>query len=306
MAFISESDSNRRKEILLSNERMQNAQDDVTKTGGIGGIIAGSQQKELEARKMALLEQEREDKIDARNQENLNKSYKEQDDRDFKLGLANDERLFKKEQLAAQIAADKERNKLSSEDRRYMADAVGARNKENNATKVAINQNKPEKAPAQPSASEFQAATFYDRMNQAEKAFSSPNYTEASTSRGQQALGFLPGELQSEDYILGKQAERNFANAVLRKESGAAIGKEEFASAEKQYFPRPGDTEAVIAQKARNRQSVIQGLGREASRVVNQNASNFNQANSSQNKPIINLSLEEKKAQIRAMRAKGM
>lgn len=49
------------------------------------------------------------------------------------------------------------------------------------------------------------------------------------------------------------QAKRDFINAVLRKESGAAIGESEFASAEKQYFPQVGDTDAVIKQKARNR-----------------------------------------------------
>lgn len=53
------------------------------------------------------------------------------------------------------------------------------------------------------------------------------------------------------------QAERDFVNAVLRQESGAAINKDEFDNARKQYFPRVGDSKEVIAQKAKNRQTAI-------------------------------------------------
>lgn len=60
----------------------------------------------------------------------------------------------------------------------------------------------------------------------------------------------------SEDFKKYEQAKRNFINAVLRKESGAAIGKDEFESADKQYFPQVGDSEAVIKQKAANRRQV--------------------------------------------------
>lgn len=56
------------------------------------------------------------------------------------------------------------------------------------------------------------------------------------------------------------QAKRDFINAILRQESGAVIGESEFASAEKQYFPQPGDTADVIAQKRRNREAAIAGL----------------------------------------------
>lgn len=57
-----------------------------------------------------------------------------------------------------------------------------------------------------------------------------------------------PGNWQQLD-----QAKRNFINAVLRRESGAVISDSEFKNAELQYFPQVGDSEAVIAQKARNR-----------------------------------------------------
>lgn len=57
-----------------------------------------------------------------------------------------------------------------------------------------------------------------------------------------------------------EQARRNFVNAVLRVESGASISESEFRNAEKQYFPMPGDTEAVRKQKADNRESAISAL----------------------------------------------
>ena len=46
----------------------------------------------------------------------------------------------------------------------------------------------------------------------------------------------------------------------MRRESGAAIADSEFDSAEKQYFPVPGDSPAVITQKRRNRETVINSL----------------------------------------------
>ncbi|WP_431018231.1 hypothetical protein [Burkholderia gladioli] len=61
-----------------------------------------------------------------------------------------------------------------------------------------------------------------------------------------------------------EQAQRDFVNAVLRQESGASISPAEFDNAKKQYFPQPGDSDAVIAQKAANRQIAIQGMTRGA------------------------------------------
>lgn len=57
-----------------------------------------------------------------------------------------------------------------------------------------------------------------------------------------------------------EQSQRDFVNAVLRRESGAAIGANEFENAKKQYFPQIGDSAAVIEQKKRNRDLAVQGL----------------------------------------------
>jgi hypothetical protein len=57
------------------------------------------------------------------------------------------------------------------------------------------------------------------------------------------------------------QAQRNFINAILRKESGAAINQSEFDNARRQYFPQQGDSPQVLAQKRANRELAIKGLG---------------------------------------------
>jgi hypothetical protein len=56
------------------------------------------------------------------------------------------------------------------------------------------------------------------------------------------------------------QARINFITAILRKESGAAIGASEFATAEKNYFPKPGDDDATIAQKQAARKTAIKAM----------------------------------------------
>lgn len=108
------------------------------------------------------------------------------------------------------------------------------------------------------------AALYADRMRAAEKVIL------ANESAGQSALGkgleLVPGGnyLQSEGYQLYEQARRDFINAVLRRESGAVISDAEFANAEKQYFPRPGDKPDVLKQKAENRRIAIEGISRAA------------------------------------------
>lgn len=57
-----------------------------------------------------------------------------------------------------------------------------------------------------------------------------------------------------------QQAKRDFVNATLRRESGAVISPSEFENAEKQYFPQIGDSDAVIAQKAKNRAIATRGV----------------------------------------------
>jgi hypothetical protein len=66
--------------------------------------------------------------------------------------------------------------------------------------------------------------------------------------------------VQSPDRQMFLQAQRDFINAVLRRESGAVISESEFANARQQYFPQPGDSEQVLQQKAANRLNAIRGI----------------------------------------------
>lgn len=74
------------------------------------------------------------------------------------------------------------------------------------------------------------------------------------------AAGALTNWTQDSGQQRVEQAQRDFINSILRRESGAAIAESEFSNARKQYFPQAGDGKAVIEQKARNRQLAIDGL----------------------------------------------
>lgn len=116
-------------------------------------------------------------------------------------------------------------------------------------------------------ATEANAAGFADRAAQAEQIINDPKLSEAAISGAERVKANIPvvgNYLTSNEYKMVDQAKRNFVNAILRKESGAVIAPSEFDNADKQYFPQPGDTPEVIAQKAANRKVAIEGLGRSA------------------------------------------
>lgn len=88
---------------------------------------------------------------------------------------------------------------------------------------------------------------------------------QGTSSKGR-FLEALPGGLgnyaQSSEYQRFEQAKRNFMNSQLRDESGAVIGTSEFMSADKQYFPQPGQAtnKELIAQMAENRRQVVEAM----------------------------------------------
>lgn len=82
--------------------------------------------------------------------------------------------------------------------------------------------------------------------------------------RSMEAGGTATNWLQSENYQKYKQARDNFITALLRDESGAAIGTQEFNRYEKELFPQPGDNPGVIAQKAEARKIAIEAMKKSA------------------------------------------
>lgn len=103
---------------------------------------------------------------------------------------------------------------------------------------------------------DFQAATFAKRMADANSVLST---TERDI--GEKIGSILTVGLSNrEERQKREQAERNFINALLRKESGAAISPEEFDSAREQYFPNATDTKETRKQKEENRNVVFEGM----------------------------------------------
>lgn len=90
------------------------------------------------------------------------------------------------------------------------------------------------------------------------------------TGFGSGIAGALPQRIKSDDRQLFEQATRNFVNATLRRESGAAIAPSEFDNANLQYIPQAGDSEAVLELKQRNRETISRSLQLEAGEAFNQ------------------------------------
>jgi hypothetical protein len=70
--------------------------------------------------------------------------------------------------------------------------------------------------------------------------------------------GYAGGQNEKEQSLI--QAKKNFITAVLRKESGAAIGPEEYVTEDLKYFPQRGDSQLVIDQKAEARKLAIDAM----------------------------------------------
>lgn len=107
------------------------------------------------------------------------------------------------------------------------------------------------------------AAGFADRIAEA-----TPLLDKGAVGVEARALSGLPGGIGNfaltPDQQTFLQAERNFVNSVLRRESGAVISEEEFANARQQYIPQPGDSAQVLEQKRRNRETVKRSFMRDA------------------------------------------
>lgn len=111
------------------------------------------------------------------------------------------------------------------------------------------------------------AAAYADRMKAANDVLDDPALEAAQTDVVQQGLSGIPiagNFVTSEAKKLADQAQRDFINAILRRESGAVISPSEFENAKQQYFPQPGDTDAVKKQKRANRVNAINGVARAA------------------------------------------
>jgi hypothetical protein len=116
-----------------------------------------------------------------------------------------------------------------------------------------------------PTADQSRVATYATRMGVANDIIG--RVGNATTDLVDRAVSQIPvagNFLTSRDFQLANQAQRDFINATLRRESGAVISDAEFANARQQYFPQPGDSPEVLEQKRQNRETTLSGFEREA------------------------------------------
>lgn len=115
---------------------------------------------------------------------------------------------------------------------------------------------------------ERQTAAYAQRMREAADRVAALNYVPTTSDMvafNQLLTG--PGVRQSlANKLLSPEAQKyiqsvqDFNRAKLRKESGAAIGKEEVFGDLATFFPVPGDTPDTLQQKAAARETAIQGM----------------------------------------------
>jgi len=122
----------------------------------------------------------------------------------------------------------------------------------------------PKKATGSLTEYQGKSAGFYERALGSNTDFEGTG--SATNPRGliaQTAAGAFPGIANansSPDRQMSEQAKHDFIAASLRYESGAAIGQSEFDKQDRIFFPQPGDSAEVIAQKAQARRRVIESL----------------------------------------------
>lgn len=87
---------------------------------------------------------------------------------------------------------------------------------------------------------------------------------DALIDRGDVAAGWLPfglgGGMQDDDFQVAKTAGDEFLQAILRKDTGAAITADEQALYGETYLPKPGDSPARLAYKKEARQRAVRAI----------------------------------------------
>lgn len=106
---------------------------------------------------------------------------------------------------------------------------------------------------------------FANRMVNVNPTLADKNFSKALESWAERmATDYIPfglgNSLTTPEFQRADRAARDFVNAQLRKESGAAIGNPEFVNAYKQYIPAKGDSDQVIKDKTRARAIAMRNM----------------------------------------------
>lgn len=104
------------------------------------------------------------------------------------------------------------------------------------------------------------AAGFYSRMGNAQSVIN--DLEKEGTDMYAFLLNQVPlaNAFQSPEFQRYQRAKTDFITAVLRKESGAAIGQNEYTTEDQKYFPQVGDSPQVIADKRKAREIAIESM----------------------------------------------
>lgn len=111
------------------------------------------------------------------------------------------------------------------------------------------------------------AAGFADRLEAADKVLRETPFKPTVGTSIRSSLPFS-NQFMGQQQQLVEQAKREFITAQLRRESGASISPGEFETADKQYFPQPGEGPLVIAQKEQARQRAVKNMRRSAGQTA--------------------------------------
>jgi len=109
-----------------------------------------------------------------------------------------------------------------------------------------------------PNESERTSRAYLDRVVPSDKT--STAFETQLLGLGAQLDTKLPNLMKTVAGQRYRQAQDEFINAALRRESGAAIQPSEYTRYAAIYFVQPGDTQATIKQKQQARQRVIAGF----------------------------------------------
>jgi len=96
---------------------------------------------------------------------------------------------------------------------------------------------------------------YGSRMQEAEDVLGTQTAPDI-TQEGMSKIPLIGNTLVSPETQVFRQAENNFINALLRRESGAAIASSEYDNARRQYIPLIGDSPEVLKTKQNNRSMV--------------------------------------------------
>jgi len=89
--------------------------------------------------------------------------------------------------------------------------------------------------------------------------------SETLTSAGQRAAnldptGLVRGAVQTPEFQVAQQSGQEFLQAILRKDTGAAITTQEQQLYGETFLPQPGDSPQVLAMKVQSRQRAIDAI----------------------------------------------